>query len=472
MAFVIADRVRETTTTIGTGNLTLDGAVSKFRTFASVLSSSDTTYYSIVEQTGTAWEVGIGTFTSPATLARTTILSSSNGGSAVNFGAGTKDVFISLPASKTNTNDQPNVISVNSTSDALRITQTGTGKALVVEDSANPDSSPFVVDASGNVGIGTNVPGSLLEVSGQVDFTTVAASGFGARIRTPTGSATPGILQFTNNPVTQQWGYISAPAQNVLTFGGGSEYIRIDSSGNVGIGTSSPAGYRVRIVGASGSAQFRAGTDSGSYLEMNGYDSGAFYCVVAGSSVTAAVFGSQANIHTAFLTNNTERMRITAGGTLLVGTTTQRNGITLQHSDGATTYRPSNNAAFGVHHFNSDVGGTAALKSYVQCDGTYTNLSDQRFKTDITPARSYLGDLLKIQVVNYRWKDDDSAEKKLGVIAQQVEQVFPAMVKNVVGNTQTGETQKMIPHEVFVPMLITAIQELKAEFDAYKAAHP
>ena len=62
-----------------------------------------------------------------------------------------------------------------------------------------------------------------------------------------------------------------------------------------------------------------------------------------------------------------------------------------------------------------------------------------------------------------------SAEKKLGVIAQQVEQVFPAMVKNVVGNTQTGETQKMIPYEVFVPMLITAIQELKAENDDLKA---
>lgn len=170
MAFVIADRVRETTTTTGTGNLTLAGAVSKFRTFASVLSSSDTTYYSIVEQTGTAWEVGIGTFTSPSTLARTTILSSSNGGSIVTFTSGTKDVFISLPASKTNTNDQPNVIAVNSTSDALRITQIGTGNALVIEDSANPDSSPFVIDASGNVGIGTNAPAQKLDVSGNVNI--------------------------------------------------------------------------------------------------------------------------------------------------------------------------------------------------------------------------------------------------------------------------------------------------------------
>ena len=101
MAFVIADRVRETTTTTGTGNITLAGAVSKFRAFSAVLSTGDTTYYSIVEQSGTGWEVGIGTFTSPSTLARTTILSSSNAGSAVSFAAGTKDVFITLPAPRT-----------------------------------------------------------------------------------------------------------------------------------------------------------------------------------------------------------------------------------------------------------------------------------------------------------------------------------------------------------------------------------
>jgi hypothetical protein len=101
MAFVIADRVRETSTTTGTGNIALGGAVTGYQTFASALSSGDTTYYTIADQGGANWEVGIGTFTSPSTLARTTILSSSNGGSVVTFTAGTKDVFISLPASKT-----------------------------------------------------------------------------------------------------------------------------------------------------------------------------------------------------------------------------------------------------------------------------------------------------------------------------------------------------------------------------------
>ena len=101
MAFVIADRVRESSVSTGTGNFTLGGAVTGYQTFASVMATSDTTYYTIADQGGANWEVGIGTFTSPSTLARTTILSSSNGGSVVTFGAGTKDVFISLPASKT-----------------------------------------------------------------------------------------------------------------------------------------------------------------------------------------------------------------------------------------------------------------------------------------------------------------------------------------------------------------------------------
>ena len=101
MAFVIADRVRESSTTTGTGSIALGGAVTGYQTFDSVLDTGDTTYYTIADQGGADWEVGIGTFTSPSTLARTTILSSSNGGSIVTFTAGTKDVFISLPASRT-----------------------------------------------------------------------------------------------------------------------------------------------------------------------------------------------------------------------------------------------------------------------------------------------------------------------------------------------------------------------------------
>lgn len=99
MAFVVKDRVKETTTTTGTGTVTLLGAATGFQSF-SVIGNSNTTYYTIAGQTGSEWEVGIGTYTSSGTtLARTTVLASSNSGSLVNFSAGTKDVFVTYPAS-------------------------------------------------------------------------------------------------------------------------------------------------------------------------------------------------------------------------------------------------------------------------------------------------------------------------------------------------------------------------------------
>jgi len=96
MGPLLYDRVKETTTTTGTGTLTLAGAASGFRDF-SVVGNGNTCFYTIVG--GTEWEVGIGTYTaSGTTLARTTILASSNAGAAVNLSAGTKDVFLTLPA--------------------------------------------------------------------------------------------------------------------------------------------------------------------------------------------------------------------------------------------------------------------------------------------------------------------------------------------------------------------------------------
>jgi hypothetical protein len=96
MALVVKDRVQETSTTTGTGTFTLAGAVSGFQSF-SVIGNANTTYYAIVG--GTEWEVGLGTYTSSGTtLARNTILESSNGGTAVNFSVGTKNVFVTYPA--------------------------------------------------------------------------------------------------------------------------------------------------------------------------------------------------------------------------------------------------------------------------------------------------------------------------------------------------------------------------------------
>lgn len=98
MAFVVADRVKETTTTTGTGTLTLAGASTGYRSFSSGIGASNTTYYTI-SSSGAEWEVGIGTVgAGGTTLTRDSVLASSNSGSLVSLSAGSKDVYVTYPA--------------------------------------------------------------------------------------------------------------------------------------------------------------------------------------------------------------------------------------------------------------------------------------------------------------------------------------------------------------------------------------
>ena len=103
MAFVLNDRVKETSTTTGTGDFSLAGAEIGFETFVSGVGNGNVTYYAISNDGTTEFEVGIGTVTdaTPDTLSRDTIISSSNSDALVNFSAGTKTVFCTLPASRT-----------------------------------------------------------------------------------------------------------------------------------------------------------------------------------------------------------------------------------------------------------------------------------------------------------------------------------------------------------------------------------
>lgn len=112
MAFAIADRVQETTTTQGTGTVVLNGAVTGYQSFASI-GDTNTTYYTIADQAGANWEVGIGTYyLANTSLARTTILASSNSNAAVSFGVGTKAVFVTYPAEKAIYSNDNNVTTV------------------------------------------------------------------------------------------------------------------------------------------------------------------------------------------------------------------------------------------------------------------------------------------------------------------------------------------------------------------------
>ena len=127
MALGLYDRVKETSNTAGTGTIVLLGAVTGYQSFA-VLGNANTTYYTIADQIGTNWEVGIGTYyTGNVSLARTTILSSSNANAAVNFTNAIHDVFITMPAETSALGGAGQAILVNQTTATANYTiATGT----------------------------------------------------------------------------------------------------------------------------------------------------------------------------------------------------------------------------------------------------------------------------------------------------------------------------------------------------------
>jgi len=130
MSLVLADRVRETTNSTGTGTITLGGAVSGFQSF-SVIGNNNTTYYTI--SGGTQWEVGIGTYYG-GTLARTTVISSSTG-SILDLAAGSKDVFVTYPAEKSVNQDANNRVLIPYTSGTTNVGSLNVGNATVHTDS-------------------------------------------------------------------------------------------------------------------------------------------------------------------------------------------------------------------------------------------------------------------------------------------------------------------------------------------------
>ena len=175
MALVVKDRVKETTTTTGTGTVTLGGAVQGFQTFTSVLSNADTTYYAIIDYTNHAFEVGLGTFTSSGTtLARTTILESSNSGSAVDFGSGTKEVFITYPAEKSVYLDASNQLVINGTAVTASATDLnlidGITNGTVIASKAIITDSNKDISGGRNITISGELDAATLDISGDVDI--------------------------------------------------------------------------------------------------------------------------------------------------------------------------------------------------------------------------------------------------------------------------------------------------------------
>jgi len=280
MAFVLADRVQETSTTTGTGTLTLAGAVTGYASFASI-GNGNSCYYTITN--GTDWEVGIGTYTAAGTtLSRTTVLASSNAGSLVNFSAGTKNVFVNYPAGKAVYLDTSGNVSALGTiasgtwnGTTIAVANGGTGAtsaaAALTNLGAYPASNPS--GYTSNTGTVTSVSGtgtvSGLSLSGTVTTTgsltlsgtlSVAASNFSSQtantfLAAPNGTA--GVPTFRAIVAAD------VPTLNQNTTGTASNVTGVVAIANGGTGQTTRQNAMDALAGA---------TTSGQYLRGNGTD--------------------------------------------------------------------------------------------------------------------------------------------------------------------------------------------------------
>jgi len=230
MALVLQDRVKETSTTSSTGTFTLAGASTGFQSFAAV-GNGNTTYYAIVAQTITEWEVGIGTYTlSGTTLSRDTVLSSSNANALVNFSAGTKDVFVTYPAEKSvNLDAAGNASALGTPASFVGTNITGTASGLTagaVTDgvyTTGSYSNPAWITALANskiTGLGSAAlltAGAALGVAtldggGTVPTAQLPAAVLGALKYQGTWNATTNVPTLTSSVGTQGYYYVVATA--------------------------------------------------------------------------------------------------------------------------------------------------------------------------------------------------------------------------------------------------------------------
>jgi hypothetical protein len=336
------------------------------------------------------------------------------------------------------------------------------------------DSVDAIFTANGTgTSVGLNVgSGKVLTVGGIASH---AAGSAAAPTITATGDTNTGIF---------------FPAADTIAFAeGGAEVMRIDSSAQVGIGTSSPSGrLHVANTGTAGTSADNlavyfssANRNTNVYIKAKNTEGSNLNFADGDSDVVGRITYDHTGNSMRFDTNATERMRIDSSGNLLVGRTSQ-SGVeklgVVGNAGGSiimSLQRPTESVSFiGCDNAQSfrvyDSGsvqrfGVTVAGSCQNTTGSYGTLSDQKLKENIVDATPKLDALMQVKVRNYGLKAEPNS-KFIGFIAQELREIFPSMVEENPDEDEsgekTGEVTLAVKTTVFIPMLVKAIQEQQA----------
>ena len=347
----------------------------------------------------------------------------------------------------------------------------------------------MAIDATnGKVGIGTSSPGSYDGVL-NLESSSAPIADFNST------SATGGFIKFQRSGTTK--GYMGTPAAYMAS--GGVDDLGIRAQGNFTISTGG-ANERLRIdsagvvyFGPNGStADPRINRFSNGYDYINSGDN-RWLKVGASSGHTNVAFQDGANGITIFETAGAERMRITSNGAIKTPSsvfsqtdkyhlfTNDQGGEFVQILEHSNTSAADGNGPNGMqisftgvtpnqtNRFFFRCGDTSAMRIIIDSQGNITNqngsygqISDEKLKENIVDASPKLDELMQLEIKNFNFIGDD--KKQLGVIAQQVETIFPNLIDerkdtHPTTNEDLGTTTKSVKYSVFVPMLIKAMQE-------------
>lgn len=435
MAFVLKDRVFETSTTTGTGSYTLAGAKDGYQAF-SAIGDGNTTYY--VATDGTDWETGQGVYTaSGTTLSRGAILSSSNSGSAVSWGAGEKDIFCAVSEAKTVFEDDSNNVTVGS-----NITVGGTvdGRDLAtdgakldgIEASATADQTDSEIKTAYENNSDTNAFTDALLTKLNGIETSATADQSDSEIKTAyennsdTNAFTDALQTKLNGVASSANNYVhpNHSGEVTSTADGATEIAsNVVDEDNLKVGNSPSNGYFLQAQSAQAGGLLWAavpagysdsdvdnhlnqGTaSSGQYLQWNGSD-------YAWASVSS---GNPFNQN-------------------------------LNTSDSATFYNLN---------INNNISCSATVTANI-----FNATSDATLKTNIAPIENPLAILEKITGVSFDWKDSKGSAE--GVLAQDVEQVLP----NAVLTNEDGK--KSVSYNNLVGVLIEAVKGQQKQINELK----